>query len=295
MVKPMSDEEWLVRWTRLAEARAYFEQLIEDRLEHSREDLISGMVHARLDDGRTALDREHIVTHLVEFISAGKAAMADLIASTVVMFDQQPEVPAELRQEPDLWANVVEEALRMRGNALGLLRVATQDVEIGGFTVPRGARVWLLVSAANHDPDHSRDPGRFDLHRDNVDDHLAFGRGIHKCIGSPLTRVACRGALHSTTACRTWHRWPGRCRATSRRCWRSCSEACGCSGERTQPCTTAPPVSPTSSATSAPCSHSVTYSRPSGPKAQFVGSAPPVGIRRSSEPSGSSSAICPWP
>jgi cytochrome P450 len=195
MVKPMSDEEWLVRWTRLAEARAYFEQLIEDRLEHPREDLISGMVHARLDDGRTALDREHVVTHLVEFISAGKAAMADLIASTVVMFDQQPEVPTELRQQPDLWANVVEEALRMRGNALGLLRVATQDVEIGGFTVPRGARVWLLVSAANHDPDHFPDPDRFDLHRDNVNDHLAFGRGIHKCIGSPLTRVACRGAL----------------------------------------------------------------------------------------------------
>jgi cytochrome P450 len=195
MVKPMSDEEWLERWMRLAQAREYFEQLIDDRLEHSQTDRISSMVHAPLDDGYTALNREHVVTHLVEFISAGKEAMTDPIASMVVVFAEQPHVLAELCREPGLWANVVEEALRMRGNALGLLRVATADVEIAGHIVARGSRVLLLVSAVNHDPDHVPDPDRFDLHRENIDDHLAFGRGIHKCIGSPLTCVACRSAL----------------------------------------------------------------------------------------------------
>ncbi|MCW2993741.1 MAG: cytochrome [Conexibacter sp.] len=195
MAQPMPDEEWLERWTRLAAARAYFEELIEERLARPTGDLISGMVHARLEDGTTALNREHVVTHLVEFISAGKAAMADLIAQTVILFDAQPDVLEELRREPELWAEVCEEALRMRGNALGLLRVAMRDVEIGGHTLPKGSRVWLLASSANHDPEHFPEPGRFDLHRENVGDHLAFGRGIHKCIGSPLTRVTCTEAL----------------------------------------------------------------------------------------------------
>jgi hypothetical protein len=195
MVKPMDSEEWLARWTRLAEARAYFEDLIEQRLAHPTDDLISGMVHARLDDGTTALNREHVVTHLVEFISAGKAAMADLIGQTVILFDEQPEARDELRSDPTLWPAAVEEVLRLRGNALGLFRVAMRDVEIGGHTIPRGARVWLLVSSANHDPQQFAHPERFDLRRANTDQHLAFGRGVHKCIGSPLTRVVCAEAL----------------------------------------------------------------------------------------------------
>jgi cytochrome P450 len=195
MVKPISDEEWRIRWARLAEAREYFDGLIEQRVKEPTDDLISGMVHARLEDGRTVLDREHIVTHLVEFISAGKAAMADLMGQAVLAFAEQPGVLEELRDDPSLWSNAVEELLRLRGNALGLLRVATRDVEIGGHTIPRGSRVWLLVSSANHDSDQFPEPERFDLHRENLGEHLAFGRGVHKCIGSPLTRVACREGL----------------------------------------------------------------------------------------------------
>jgi cytochrome P450 len=195
MVKPMDDDEWLVRWTRLAEAREYFEGLIEQRIDEPSDDLISTMVHARLEDGTTALDREHVVTHLVEFISAGKAAMADLMAQTALVFREQPEVLEELRRSPDRWEDVVEEALRLRGNALGLLRVATSEVEIGGHTIPKGARLWLLAASANHDERHFACPAKFDLDRQNAGDHLAFGRGIHKCIGSPLARVVCTEGL----------------------------------------------------------------------------------------------------
>jgi cytochrome P450 len=195
MVKPMDDDEWLVRWTRLAEAREYFEGLIEQRIDEPSDDLISTMVHARLEDGTTALDREHVVTHLVEFISAGKAAMADLMAQTALVFREQPEVLEELRRSPERWEDVVEEALRLRGNALGLLRVATSEVEIGGHTIPKGARLWLLAASANHDERHFACPAKFDLDRQNAGDHLAFGRGIHKCIGSPLARVVCTEGL----------------------------------------------------------------------------------------------------
>jgi cytochrome P450 len=195
MVKPMDDDEWLERWTRLAEAREYFEKLIEKRIEEPTDDLISTMVHARLEDGTTALDREHVVTHLVEFISAGKAAMADLIAQTTIVFDEQPEVLERLRESPEHWEHVAEEALRMRGNALGLLRVSTSEVEVDGHKIPEGARIWLLAAAANHDERHFECPAKFDLDRENSADHLAFGRGVHKCIGSPLARVVATEGL----------------------------------------------------------------------------------------------------
>jgi cytochrome P450 len=100
-----------------------------------------------------------------------------------------------IRADPDEWSNVAEEALRMRGNALGLFRVATTDVEIDGHTIPKGARIWLLAASANHDERHFACPAKFDLHRENVTDHLAFGRGVHKCIGSPLARVVCTEGL----------------------------------------------------------------------------------------------------
>ena len=79
--------------------------------------------------------------------------------------------------------------LRRRSSNLGNQRRTTRDVEIGGVTIPKDATVWLVTASASNDERHFADPERYDIHRTNADDHLAFGRGRHFCMGAPLARL----------------------------------------------------------------------------------------------------------
>jgi cytochrome P450 len=91
--------------------------------------------------------------------------------------------------------NAIEETLRADSPVQALMRTTTQAVELGGFPIPAGARVVLLFASANHDETHFRDAGRFDLCRGDAAAHLAFGRGVHSCVGAPLARLEARVAL----------------------------------------------------------------------------------------------------
>ncbi len=90
---------------------------------------------------------------------------------------------------------MVEETLRYYSPVKGMTRTTTRDVELGGQPIPAGARLLVLFGAANRDPVRFSCPGSFDLDRTETGDHVAFGRGIHACIGAPLARLEARVAL----------------------------------------------------------------------------------------------------
>jgi hypothetical protein len=94
-------------------------------------------------------------------------------------------------------ANAVEEGLRRRGSAPGHFRIATRDVEVAGTPIPKGSLLWLVYISAGHDEQHFPSPRSFDVHRDNAERHLAFGRGRHMCMGAPLARLMARVGLQT--------------------------------------------------------------------------------------------------
>jgi cytochrome P450 len=188
-IKPMAHPERLERWERIVGARAYLTEIAEQRKVAPGDDLVSVMVSATDDQGAPVLTPDQAVTHLTELIFAGTDTTANLMGQLVRILEDHPAALAELRQDPSLWSRAIEEGLRVRSAANGLFRIATRDVEVAGVTIPAGSVVWLSIASAGHDERVFEDPERFDLHRQNADDHIGFGKGRHFCMGAPLTRV----------------------------------------------------------------------------------------------------------
>jgi cytochrome P450 len=123
----------------------------------------------------------------LDIVVAGHVTVTRAIGSAVVLLLGRPEGMAALA---DGGANtVVEEVLRLESPAQGLFRTATRDVELGGVTLPAGARVMAHFGSANRDDAVFGDPDRFDPARPDLGRSLAFGKGIHFCIGAPLARL----------------------------------------------------------------------------------------------------------
>jgi pimeloyl-[acyl-carrier protein] synthase len=101
---------------------------------------------------------------------------------------RNPEQMNLLRRTPELMPRAVEEILRYDGPVQATTRRAVVEVEIGGTTIPAGTECFVVIGAANHDPAQFDDPDRFDITRDPRD-NVAFGEGIHFCIGAPLARL----------------------------------------------------------------------------------------------------------
>jgi cytochrome P450 len=193
--KPMARAEVLERYGRVAEAYAYYQAFVDARRESPADDLTSALVHARGADGQVLLETGRIVVHMIELTAAGHDTTANLIGNTVALLDETPDQKAEVLRDPGLLENAVEEALRIRATSPRMFRITTSDVEIGGVRIPAGSPVCLQFGAANHDDAHFADPDVFDIHRANADEHFAFGRGRHFCMGAPLARLEARIAL----------------------------------------------------------------------------------------------------
>lgn len=186
--------------TATRELIAYFGGVIEDRRGAPREDLISALVQAESDGRR--LVAEEVLAFAILLLVAGNETTTNLIGSGMQALLAHPEAMARLRAEPDRIPAAIEEMLRYDGPVQGIVRFATRDVEVGGRTIARGDVVMGMTAAANHDPEHFPEPGTFDLDRGDVR-HLAFGQGIHYCVGAPLARVEAAIAFRALLA-----RWP---------------------------------------------------------------------------------------
>jgi cytochrome P450 len=177
---------------------AYNADMITHRRNHPRDDLLSDLVHAQVE-GESQLTDWEIVSIVMTLLVAGHNTITDLIGNTLLVLMRFPEYLQALSKNPELAPAIIEEVLRFESPSPGLPRVVTQDVTLKGVTIPKGARIFLAYTSANRDEAVFPNPECFDIHRENLGQHMAFGRGIHYCIGAPLGRLEGRIALEVLT------------------------------------------------------------------------------------------------
>ena len=177
----------------LCDLQNYIIRYIDDRTHNPREDMISDIVHARLDDEENPrLSRAEQIATIRAFVIAGNDTTASAIVNLLLVLATTPGLADELHAQVDddrVMTRFVEEVLRIEPPVHGLFRTAMQDVEIGGTRVPRGAQLCVLYASANDDERHFPDPRTFDYTRPNLGTHVTFGNGIHRCVGLALARM----------------------------------------------------------------------------------------------------------
>jgi len=156
------------------------------------DDLITGLVTARADG--KGLKDEEILSVLTQLLVGGNETTTSLITNAVWRLLERPERWRSLVQEPDLVDRVIEESLRYDPPVLGLFRNTACEVSLHGETIPEGTKVMLHYAAANRDPRIFVEPAEFSLAEDRPR-HLAFGLGVHFCLGAQLARLEARTAL----------------------------------------------------------------------------------------------------
>lgn len=175
-----------------AEMRAWLPDLIAGRRSAHRDDLLTRLAEAEVDGER--LTSPEILGFVQLLLVGGQETTANLINNAVLCFIEHPDQLARLRADPGLLPSAIEEVLRYRSPLQWMPRVARRDVEIHGRVIPAGKVVLPLIGSANRDPRQFSDAGRFDITRD-PNPHVAFGHGIHACLGAPLARLEARIAL----------------------------------------------------------------------------------------------------
>lgn len=164
----------------------YFDDLIERRQAEPGEDLISSLLVA--EDHGDRLDAEEVGSIVRLLFVAGYETTVNLIGNGLLALVRHPEQLALLAADAGLADRTVEEVLRYDAPFPFTRRIAVDDLEVGGFRIARGSTMVLWLAAANRDPARSADPDHFDITRDPTG-HLAFGAGIHACIGGALARL----------------------------------------------------------------------------------------------------------
>jgi cytochrome P450 len=175
-----------------AEMSAYFLQMIEQRRLEPRDDLITALLNAQIEG--VHLTRRELLGFCVLLLVAGNETTTNLIANAILCFDEHPEVMAELRAAPDLIPGAIEEVLRYRSPVQMMYRRVAADVDLDGKSLRAGQMVMAQIGSANRDAAQFPDPDRFDIRR-APNRHLAFGHGIHFCLGAPLARLESKIAL----------------------------------------------------------------------------------------------------
>ena len=160
---------------------------IDARRAAPQDDLLSDLVNARIDDERP-LDDAELMSILQQMMVAGNETTTASLAGGLVQLIRHPEQAAKVRADPSLIANLVEEVLRLESPTAGLWRVVKRDTELAGVPIKGGTMLLLRFAAANRDPARFPDPDAFDVERKNARSHVAFGRGIHMCVGNMLSR-----------------------------------------------------------------------------------------------------------
>lgn len=170
------------------EFQHYFAAKLEERRAQPQDDLLTDLVNARFE-GEKPLTTAEILSILQQILVAGNETTTNMIASAMLLLLQHPEQMAAVHADHSLITNLVEEALRIEAPVQGLFRIAKVDTELGGVKVPAGARLAVMYGSGNRDESKFSQADRFDVCRANAKDHLAFGHGIHFCLGAPLARL----------------------------------------------------------------------------------------------------------
>jgi cytochrome P450 len=173
---------------------AVLERMVDVKQREPADDLVSGLVH-EASEGEDRLTRKELLSTIFQLVVAGHDTTTSLIGNSVVALLDHPAQLERLRTDPDLIPAAVEELLRFTAPVPhGTFRYASDDVDLDGETVPGGKQVLVCLAAANRDPEAFDQPERLDIER-HPKGHVAFGHGIHFCLGAPLARLEARIAL----------------------------------------------------------------------------------------------------
>jgi cytochrome P450 len=189
------------------EYQHYFAGELERRRQQPQDDLLTKLVHARIDGADDAnegvdtrpLDMTEMLSMLSQLMVAGNETTTKLLAEMIRLLGEHPDLWGALQADPSLIERTVEESLRLSSPTQGIFRIATEDMHFGGVDIPAGARLVMVYAAANRDENVFSDADSFDPDRERLKEHLAFGKGIHFCIGAPLSRLEVRIALEALT------------------------------------------------------------------------------------------------
>ncbi|MEN3950715.1 cytochrome P450 [Iodidimonas sp. SYSU 1G8] len=183
----LSDDQWVDSARKVLEFQRYFVAALDERRESPRDDLLSALLEVRDDDGQP-LNNGELLSIISQVLVAGNETTTNSIAAGMTLLIDNPEQQRILREDPARIPTFVEETLRLESAVQGLFRIVKEDTELGGFPLPKGARVMLRYAAANRDGAKFAEPERLDVCRGNAGAHLAFGAGIHHCLGAQLAR-----------------------------------------------------------------------------------------------------------
>lgn len=182
-----SAEESVTAAELILDYQNYFAAKIEERRENPEDDIISDIVHAKFEDERP-LDVAEMLSIIQQLLVAGNETTTHCIAEGILLLIQHPDQHKQLKEDPSLVANFVEEVLRLATPTANMWRVATKDTDINGVPVKAGSMIQIRFSSANRDEAQFEDPQSFDVTRENARTNIAFGHGVHMCVGANLAR-----------------------------------------------------------------------------------------------------------
>lgn len=192
-VPPQRADKAVLAFTAVSDEMAeYVDALLEQRRKDPQDDLLSRLAAAEMDGQR--LTNREILGFFQLLLVAGHETTTNLINNAVLCFLEHPEQLARVRQQPALLESAIEEVLRFRSPVQAMFRVTRQAVELRGQTIPAGRLVMPWIGSANRDPAQFAEPEQFDVTR-TPNTHIAFGHGIHFCLGAALSRLEARVAL----------------------------------------------------------------------------------------------------
>ncbi|MEH6946612.1 cytochrome P450 [Bacillus sp. JJ634] len=174
--------------------RNYFKELMEKRKQSPEEDLISLLIKEEQQGDR--LTDEELLATCILLVIAGHETTVNLISNSILNLLKNPHQMMKLKENPSFIENAVEEFLRYESPTQMIARIASEDIEIDQTTIKKGDQVYILLGAANRDPNKFAHAHLLDITR-SPNPHLAFGYGTHFCLGAPLTRLEAQIAIQS--------------------------------------------------------------------------------------------------
>ena len=188
----LSEPQRLKSYDAAAKLIEYFNALVIERKSTLGDDLLSTLIRA--EEAGDRLTGEELIVQAIGLLIAGFETTIGLIGNGVRALLMNPDELAKLRAKPDLIAPAIEECLRYDGPIAGTMRVLHEDAEFGGITIAKNTPMFASIASAHRDPRVFKEPDRFLIQRDHSA-HLAFGGGLHFCLGAHLARMESQIAI----------------------------------------------------------------------------------------------------
>lgn len=183
------------------EFQHYFAEQINLRRTDPRDDILTNLLNASVEDDdpevtdRRPLDMPEMLSIVQQLLVAGNETTTKMLTEMIRLLAENPDQWIRVKSDPSRVEKIVEETLRLSTPTQGMWRIVTADTELGGQALKKGERIVIVFSSANRDECLYSEPDAFDPDRENLRDHLAFGKGIHFCLGANLSRLEGKVAL----------------------------------------------------------------------------------------------------